>query len=65
MKCYFCKFCKYKDGYNIDLDKKTKNNFVKIKNKKKSFNENNVTQEENINILFNMKNNDFNIQIIQ
>ena len=35
MKCYFCKFCKYKDEYNIDLDKKTKNNFVKIKNKKK------------------------------
>ena len=37
MKCYFCKFCKYKDEYNIDLDKKTKNNFVKIKNKKNKF----------------------------
>lgn len=34
MKCYFCKFCKYKDEYNIDLEHKTKNNFVKTENKK-------------------------------
>ena len=34
MKCYFCKFCKYKDEYNIDFEHKTKNNFVRKKTKK-------------------------------
>ncbi len=60
MKCYFCKFSKYEDEYNIDIDKKSKNNFSKLETKNTYFNEN-----ENIKNLFNEKNHDFDIQIIK
>ena len=57
MKCYFCKFSKYEDEYNIDIDKKSKNNFSKLETKNTYFNEN-----ENIKNLFNEKLKTFKIK---
>ena len=67
MKCYFCKFSKYEDEYNIDIDKKSKNNFSKyncysyddemtIKDEQNSDYYSKDTNEDNLSLCLNNKN---------